>query len=185
MSHRSRPQPNFIQWLTNVVKLPQYKTNLISNGYNTIEFVLHIKTQQQLSQIGITKPGHQLQLLHAIQNLRTTQPRFTSYPPLNIFEHQSLCPPTSSEFTQPISMSNINNNSNTNTLFPAIIINANHFTPSPIFPTSLCANISPSNISPTTTPFDASISCSYSPTNPNFNNHSHLIVHNNTIQPNR
>eukprot|EP01084_Bolivina_argentea_P138353 243590_1 len=179
MSHRSRPQPNCIQWLTNVVKLPQYTTNLTSNGYNTMEFIQHIQTYEQLSEIGIKKRGHQLQLLKTIQHLRTTQPIITSYSPLNSFEHQSI------EFIQPISMNNINNTSNTHTLFPPPLVNTNHFTPIPIFPTQLCANISASNISPTTTPFDTSKSSSYSPTNPNFNNHSHLIVHNNTIQPNR
>eukprot|EP01084_Bolivina_argentea_P255976 430790_1 len=162
MSHGSRPQPNFIQWLTNVVKLAQYKSNLTSNGYDTIEFVQHIENKQQLSEIGIKKRGHQLQLLKAIQNLRSTQPTITSYSsPSNLFEHQSV------EFTEPIS--------NTHTLFPPPLANTNHLTPIPIFPTQLCANISASNISPTTTPFDTSTSSSYSPTNPNVNNHSHLI----------
>ncbi len=79
MSHASRPpQPNFIGWLTNVVKLPQYETNLQSNGYNNLEFVQHIKSQQQLSEIGISKPGHQLQILHSIKKLQTPQPPLPS-----------------------------------------------------------------------------------------------------------
>eukprot|EP01084_Bolivina_argentea_P254958 428736_1 len=145
MSYPSRlPQLTVIGWLTEVVKLPQYKKNLIKNGFDTFQIVQYIKKKSQLTEIGITKIGHQTQLLQAINNLE--KPTIPSYSPLNKFYNPSY---------PPISM----NNSNINKLFPPPIvntygitqqhstINTNGLTSVSLFPTQICSNISPSNIS--------------------------------------
>eukprot|EP01084_Bolivina_argentea_P068290 124293_1 len=85
-------------------------------------------------------------------------PTLTLYSPLNTFYNQSY---------PPISMTNTHNNSNRNQLFPPPIINTNDLTQQnstintngltsvSVFPTQICSNISPSNISPSYSPMNS------------------------------
>jgi len=58
------------QWLLNEVKLPQYEQAFISNGYETMEIVKEIRSEDQLQEIGIESQQHQHIILSKIHVLR-------------------------------------------------------------------------------------------------------------------
>eukprot|EP01084_Bolivina_argentea_P164024 285238_1 len=56
------------QWLTNTVKLPQYYQMFIDNGVNQLS-VLELLDMKSLTEIGVSKIGHRLKILHLIKQL--------------------------------------------------------------------------------------------------------------------
>ena len=58
----------FYEWLENVVKLPQYFDVFIKNGFEDLESICDI-TKDELTQINITKLGHQKKIIREIQKL--------------------------------------------------------------------------------------------------------------------
>eukprot|EP01083_Nonionella_stella_P116275 345365_1 len=62
-------QSDIMQWLTNVVHLPQYCDSFVQNGYHDMEFVRDIQNKSDLEDIGITKKGHQTRIIAQIKFL--------------------------------------------------------------------------------------------------------------------
>ena len=60
-------------WLENDVKLIQYFDTFIAAGYESIEFVIEINHVNQLTEIGIQLPGHQMKIMAEIRKLRNVR----------------------------------------------------------------------------------------------------------------
>ena len=59
-----------MEWLRNIIKLPQYYDYFVSNGYESLEFIKDIKSVDKLICIGIELKGHQTRLMAGIDRLR-------------------------------------------------------------------------------------------------------------------
>eukprot|EP01083_Nonionella_stella_P043334 116909_1 len=62
-----------IEWLTSKVKLHQYVSNFVDNGYETLEFVCDISNAEDLQDIGVTLKEHQMRILTQIKRLKAPQ----------------------------------------------------------------------------------------------------------------
>ena len=86
----SAKQQLFKTWLEMVVHLPQYFELFVDAGYEDLSYLENMKlTEQDLTQIGIEKPGHRLKILHEIRTMKQTasttavaRPRTVEAPPL-------------------------------------------------------------------------------------------------------
>eukprot|EP01083_Nonionella_stella_P030181 82816_1 len=56
-------------WLTDIVKLPQYYSLFVDNGYNTLRIVAAMTDKSELREIGITLQGHQTRIIREINRL--------------------------------------------------------------------------------------------------------------------
>ena len=56
------------QWLKSL-SLEQYETNFMENGFETMELVCNIDSDQQLIGIGIDKMGHRIAIMKSIKIL--------------------------------------------------------------------------------------------------------------------
>ena len=65
-----------VAWLADIVRLPQYLDNFVSNGYNGIDIIQEIHCNKDLEEIGIVNMEHQDIMLAQIQLIRY---RDTSY----------------------------------------------------------------------------------------------------------
>eukprot|EP01083_Nonionella_stella_P271075 918241_1 len=61
-----------VSWLENEVKLPQYLSKFLTNGYDNLRAIKMITNESQLANIGITKLGHQMLILEAIRKVDLT-----------------------------------------------------------------------------------------------------------------
>ena len=61
---------NVKRWLNDVVKLKQYESVFIENGIDSMEIVGLIN-KDHLKEMGITKIGHQIKILNAINCLNS------------------------------------------------------------------------------------------------------------------
>merc|ERR1712061_948383 len=57
------------QWLFSI-ELSQYLDIFINNGFDSLTFIKNIQSKSDLNDIGITKIGHQIQLMEAIRQLK-------------------------------------------------------------------------------------------------------------------
>ena len=62
------------QWLVNIVQLPEYYDVFIYNGIEDLQTV-KLLTISTLKQMGIDKIGHQMKILHKVQELNQKQPQ--------------------------------------------------------------------------------------------------------------
>ena len=60
-------------WLENNVKLAQYYDTFIAAGYESIEFVIEINHVNELTEIGIQLPDHQMKIMAEIKKLRNVR----------------------------------------------------------------------------------------------------------------
>eukprot|EP01084_Bolivina_argentea_P199672 341627_1 len=60
------------QWMAESVKLSKYSDTLISNGFDKMEFILDIRTKEELKAIGISLPGHQVHILSEIAKCKAS-----------------------------------------------------------------------------------------------------------------
>eukprot|EP01083_Nonionella_stella_P318527 1164815_1 len=56
-------------WLIDIVKLPQYYSLFVDNGYNTLRIVAAMTDKSELREIGITLQGHQTRIIREINRL--------------------------------------------------------------------------------------------------------------------
>eukprot|EP01083_Nonionella_stella_P182025 653760_1 len=56
-------------WLTDIVKLPQYYSLFVDNGYNSLLFISEMNDKSELRGIGITLQGHQARIMREINRL--------------------------------------------------------------------------------------------------------------------
>eukprot|EP01084_Bolivina_argentea_P158627 276293_1 len=56
-------------WLQNEVKLPEYYTEFVEHGYESLQFIKEIKDESELVDIGITKLEHRVLIINAIHTL--------------------------------------------------------------------------------------------------------------------
>eukprot|EP01083_Nonionella_stella_P300997 1030386_1 len=63
-------------WLHNDVKLPEYYSVFVDNGFDNLSFIMDITDADDLTNIGISKIGHQKRILKQIQakNIPTVHP---------------------------------------------------------------------------------------------------------------
>eukprot|EP01083_Nonionella_stella_P091551 256027_1 len=57
-------------WLTFMVKLPQYKSNFLDNGFVNVTYIMQIENASELQEIGVTKKGHQIRFMAEIKRVR-------------------------------------------------------------------------------------------------------------------
>ena len=58
-------------WITNEVELDAYFNNFWANGYGSLDFIRQIADKDDLVEIDITDPDHQMHLMHHIQKLNS------------------------------------------------------------------------------------------------------------------
>ena len=57
------------EWLNNIVERPEYYTNFVENGYESLEIIREIKHKSDLKDIGIQNVAHQDKILQCIYKL--------------------------------------------------------------------------------------------------------------------
>ena len=57
-------------WITKQVELPQYLSMFVERGYETLQFVQNIESEQELEEIGVHALGHRKQLFKEILKLK-------------------------------------------------------------------------------------------------------------------
>eukprot|EP01083_Nonionella_stella_P024571 67753_1 len=60
------------QWFAEKVKLTQYYVVFVDNGYESLDIVMEITTEDELKEIGITLKGHVLKLMKEIRRLNSS-----------------------------------------------------------------------------------------------------------------
>eukprot|EP01083_Nonionella_stella_P267681 904363_1 len=63
------------RWLMDIVKLAQYYSLFVGNGYDTLRCVAAMKDKSELQEIRITLPGHQTRIIREIKRLNQTTKR--------------------------------------------------------------------------------------------------------------
>merc|ERR1712156_1058087 len=58
------------QWLINDVGLAKYYSTFVSNGYDSLRFILDIDSEKVLEELGIVLKGHKRRILREIEKLR-------------------------------------------------------------------------------------------------------------------
>ena len=73
-----------VKWLRDVVRLPQYTSLFMDDGYEDLFTMMQIDSEQDLIDIGVNKGGHRKKILALINVLKQSNNQSNTYMTMNV-----------------------------------------------------------------------------------------------------